>query len=266
MKNETKEFSKNRVRTEEASQRLNKFLSDAGFCSRREADRLIEEGRVLIDGRKAVLGERIEQGQEVLVDGKEIVSEERLILLLLNKPAGVECTTDRMNPDNIIDFVGHEKRIFPIGRLDKNSTGLILLTNAGSLSDRILRGSNFHEKEYEVKVNRAVTDRFLKKMSEGVTIFIDNEKRTVKTRPCRVLRKGVNSFTIVLTQGFNRQIRRMCRALGFEVTALKRVRIMNIKLGDLPEGKVRSVSEEELAGLLKLLEKSPAKNASLYKE
>ena len=250
MHNGSHAFSKNRIRTEDTPQRLNKFLSDAGVCSRREADRLVEAGRVFVDGRKAVLGERIQKGQRVFVDGKEVVPEEKLILLALNKPSGIECTTDPENPDNIVDFVGYETRIFPIGRLDKNSTGLILLTNTGELSDRILRGSNFHEKEYEVEVDRAVTDAFVAKMQKGVAIHIEKEDRTVTTRPCRVVKTGPRTFTIVLTQGLNRQIRRMCRALGYEVTALKRVRVLNIELGDLPEGTCRAVTEEELTELL----------------
>ena len=255
MKKEPRHFSKKQIRTEETPLRLNKYLSDAGICSRRKADRLIEAGHVTVDGRKAVLGERIQKGQCVAVDGKDVVPEEKLILLALNKPAGIECTTDSENPDNIVDFVGFETRVFPIGRLDKNSTGLILLTNMGELSDRILRGSNFHEKEYEVEVNRTVTEDFVAKMQQGVSIEIENEGRTVTTRPCRVRKTGPQSFSIILTQGLNRQIRRMCRALGSEVTSLKRVRILNIRLGDLPEGKWRPVTEAELTGLLSCLER-----------
>lgn len=240
-------------RSEEGSVRLNKYLSDAGVCSRREADRLIESGRVAVDGKTAALGEKVQAGQKVTVGGKEVRASLKLILLALNKPAGIECTTDRKNPDNIVDFVGYPERVFPVGRLDKNSKGLILLTNTGELSDRILRGSNHHEKEYRVKVDKMVTEEFLKQLRSGVTICIDNEDRTVTTRKCRAEKTGERSFSIVLTQGFNRQIRRMCRALGYEVTELKRVRIMNIRLGDLREGSIREVTDSELKALIEAL-------------
>lgn len=234
--------------------RLNKYLSDAGVCSRREADRLIESGRVRVDGREAVLGDRVTKGQRVSVDGKQVEPNEKLILLALHKPAGVECTTDRSNPDNIVDFVGYPERVFPVGRLDKNSTGLILLTNAGELSNRILKASNYHEKEYQVTVDRDLTPVFLAQMAQGVDIYIDNEDRTVTTRPCIVKQTGKRSFTIILTQGFNRQIRRMCRTLGYRVESLKRVRVMNILLGDLPQGACREVSEAELKELIRQTE------------
>ncbi len=233
--------------------RLNKYLSDAGVCSRREADRLIESGRVQVDGRAAVMGERISEGQKVFVDGKPVHGSDKLILLALHKPAGIECTTDRSNPDNLIDFLQYPERVFPIGRLDKNSTGLILLTNAGDLSDRILRSTNFHEKEYQVRVDQDITAAFLKAMSEGVTIYIDNEDRTVTTRPCVIKKTGPRTFSIILTQGFNRQIRRMCKALGYRVLSLKRIRVMNILLGDLPVGKYRDVTEEEREELIRQL-------------
>lgn len=231
--------------------RLNKFLSDAGVCSRREADRLIEAGSVFVDGRRAELGEKVAKGQKVMVGGKEVHASSKLILLALNKPEGIECTTDASNPNNIVDFVHYPERIYPVGRLDKNSTGLILLTNTGELVNRILKSSNYHEKEYAVEVDRELTDAFLTKMQSGVRIEIDNENRTVVTRKCKVCRTGPKTFTIILTQGYNRQIRRMCKALGYGVTKLKRIRIMNIRLGSLPEGSWREVTDTELAELIR---------------
>lgn len=239
--------------TEQNAVRLNKYLSDAGVCSRREADRLISSGAVFLDGKPAILGDKVSEGQKVTVKGKEVSASSKLILLALNKPSGIECTTDPKNPDNIVDFVGYPERVYPIGRLDKNSTGLILLTNTGELVNRILKSSNYHEKEYQVRVDRPLTDVFLNNMRRGVTIYIDNEDRTVTTRKCRVEQTGEKSFSIILTQGFNRQIRRMCRALGYEVTALKRVRIMNICLGNLREGSIREVTEDELKELIREL-------------
>ncbi len=233
--------------------RLNKYMSDSGFCSRREADRLIEAGKVLIDGNIAKLGDRVLPGQEVTACGKLLTPSSELILLALNKPAGIECTTDRTNPDNIIDFVGYPERVYPVGRLDKNSTGLILLTNTGELVNRILKSSNYHEKEYLVTVEKDLTEEFLKKMRSGVTIEIDNENRTVTTRPCKVEKKNQRTFNIVLTQGYNRQIRRMCRALGYHVRELKRIRIMNLLLGDLKEGTFREVTTEEIRELVRRL-------------
>lgn len=246
-------LKKNIVQGRDGAVRLNKFLSDAGVCSRREADRLIEAGRVEINGRRAVLGDKAEPGDKVLLDGKEVQPQEKLILLAFHKPAGVECTTDRSNPDNIVDFLNYPERVYPVGRLDKNSTGLILLTNTGELVNRILKASNYHEKEYVVTVDKPVTQEFLDRMQKGVTIYIDNEDRTVTTRECRAERIDERTFSIVLTQGYNRQIRRMCRALGYEVAALKRIRIMNILLGDLAEGVYRDVSEEEIQELVKQL-------------
>lgn len=253
MANQHRSLSKDLIQKQDGPVRLNKFLSDAGVCSRREADRLIEAGKVMIDGKTAVLGDKVEAGQVVLCEGREVKSNKKLILLALHKPEGIECTTDRDNPDNIVDFTGYPERIYPVGRLDKNSTGLILLTNTGELANQILKASNHHEKEYQVSVDKDITDEFLKQMAGGVTIYIDNEDRTVTTRKCKVKKTGKRTFTIILTQGFNRQIRRMCKALGYQVQSLKRVRIMNILLGDLPEGKWRSVSEEEIRKLLEQL-------------
>ena len=233
--------------------RLNKYLSDAGICSRREADRLIGAGRVLIDGRAAVMGQKVLPGQTVVCDGRPVTRQEELVLLAFHKPVGIECTTARDNPDNIVDFIGYPTRIFPIGRLDKNSSGLILLTNTGELSDKILRGSNYHEKEYRVTVSHPVTRQFLDAMREGVEITLDDGARNVVTRPCIVETESAFSFRIILTQGLNRQIRRMCEALGNKVVSLQRIRIMNILLGNLPEGHYRHLSEGELRKLIQEL-------------
>ncbi len=228
--------------------RLNKYLSDAGFCSRREADRLTEQGKVCVDGVLAVMGQKVLPGQEVSVEGIPVKPHDRLILLAFNKPCGIECTTDPGTKDNIVDYIGYPERIYPIGRLDKPSTGLILLTNTGELVNAILKGSNFHEKEYVVTVDRPFDESFIRNMAAGVVL-----DDGIKTRPCRIEREGSKGFRIILTQGLNRQIRRMCRALGYYVETLKRVRVMNIKLGDLPEGKYRDVSAQETEELIKLL-------------
>lgn len=225
--------------------RLNKFLSDAGYCSRREADRLVEQGVVKVNGKTAVMGQKVTINDSIMVKGKNISREEEQILIALNKPVGIECTTDLNNPDNIVDFINFDKRIYPIGRLDKNSQGLILLTNDGSIVNNILKGSNYHEKEYVVTVDKPVTDDFIKKMSTGVRI-IDQV-----TRPCKVAKVKKNVFNIVLTQGLNRQIRRMCGELGYNVQKLKRIRIMNIELGNLPVGQYRKVTDSELKELMR---------------
>lgn len=225
--------------------RLNKFLSDAGYCSRREADRLVEQGVVKVNGKTAVMGQKVTINDSIMVKGKNISREEEQILIALNKPVGIECTTDLNNPDNIVDFINFDKRIYPIGRLDKNSQGLILLTNDGSIVNNILKGSNYHEKEYVVTVDKPVTDNFIKKMSTGVRI-IDQV-----TRPCKVAKVKKHVFNIVLTQGLNRQIRRMCGELGYNVQKLKRIRIMNIELGNLPVGQYRKVTDSELKELMR---------------
>ena len=244
-------LQKNIVQNRDGAVRLNKYLSDSGVCSRRQADRMIEAGRVQINERTAVLGEKAKPGDRIFVDGKEVQPDDQLILLALHKPAGIECTTDRSNPDNIIDFLNYPVRVYPIGRLDKNSTGLILLTNTGELVNRILKSSNYHEKEYIVSVDHAITPLFLEQMRKGVKICIDNEDRIVTTRECKAEKIDDKTFSIVLTQGYNRQIRRMCRALGYKVMTLKRIRIMNILLGDLPEGKCREVREKEIRELVR---------------
>lgn len=230
--------------------RINKYLSAAGFCSRREADRLVEAGRVSIDGRIAGMGDKVSDGQKVQVDNKDISVEEEKILLAFNKPAGIVCTTtDSQGANNIVDYIGYNKRIYPIGRLDKDSHGLILMTNNGEIMDKILRSTNGHEKEYIVEVNKDIDDEFVKNMSKGV--YLEELERT--TLPCRVYKDGKRKFRIILTQGLNRQIRRMCDNLGYRVVDLKRIRIMNIVLGDLKEGSYRNVTDKEYSRLLSML-------------
>lgn len=227
--------------------RLNKFLSDAGYCSRREADRLIEQGKVTVNHETALMGQKITMNDIVEIDGRQIKREEEQILLVFNKPVGVECTSDLTNKDNIIDYINYEKRIYPIGRLDKNSQGLILLTNDGSFVNQILKASNYHEKEYIVSVDKPITEDFLECMSSGVEILGQ------VTRPCIVKKIKKHVFSIILTQGLNRQIRRMCETLGYKVQKLKRVRIMNIELGNLPMGQYRNITDEELTELKKAI-------------
>lgn len=235
--------------------RLNKYLSDGGYCSRREADRLIEAGKVFIDGKPAIMGQKVLEGQKVTVGKaedkkqREIKREEKLILIALNKPVGIECTTDESNPDNIVDFVGYKSRIYPIGRLDKNSEGLILLSNDGVLADRMMRAANYHEKEYIVTVDKAFDNEFIKKIGAGVPLKDEEHKLDTVTRKCHVERVNDKVFKIVLTQGLNRQIRRMCSYFGYNVVKLKRIRIMNIKLGDLKVGKWREITTHEIKEL-----------------
>ena len=233
-----KRYKQQQTDTEEI--RLNKFLSDAGVCSRREADRLIEAGRIMVNDKLPVMGQKVTSKDIVKVDNKIVSREEEQIIIAFNKPVGVECTTDKENPDNIVDFIGYEKRIYPIGRLDKNSQGLILLTNDGSIVNNILKASNYHEKEYIVTVDKPVSEDFVEKMSKGVKILDQ------VTRPCIVKRNGKHTFSIVLTQGLNRQIRRMCQTLGYNVQKLKRIRIMDIELGNLPIGQYRNLTDKEI--------------------
>lgn len=223
--------------------RINKYLSEAGVCSRREADRKIEAGEVAINGIVATLGSKVEPGDDVRVNGKPLLLEDPKVYLAFNKPLGVECTSAKNVKNNIIDYIGYPVRIYPVGRLDKNSEGLILLTNDGDLSNGILKARNHHEKQYLVTVDRPYDKVFIKKMSEGVPIL------DVVTRPCKVVAKGPKTFEIILTQGLNRQIRRMCEALGFEVVKLKRFRVLNIELGDLKKGEWRHLSAQELVEL-----------------
>ena len=232
--------------------RINKYLSEVGYCSRRVADRLIEEGKVTINGDIPEIGTKVEEGDQVEVKGQIIKksTKPKKIYLAFNKPVGIVCTTDRrVEPDNIIDFIKYPKRIFPIGRLDKSSEGLIFLTNDGDIVNKILRARNNHEKEYIVIVNRQINKDFIQRMSNGVEIL-----ETI-TKNCFVKQLGAKKFKIILTQGLNRQIRRMCEALGYRVQTLKRVRIMNIKL-DIPKGKYREFTKGELIELNRLLENS----------
>jgi len=232
--------------------RINKYLSEVGFCSRRAADRLIEEGKVTINGEITEIGSKVEEGDQVEVEGQKIINptKQKNIYLAFNKPIGIVCTTDRrLEPDNIIDFIKYPKRIFPIGRLDKPSEGLIFLTNDGDIVNKILRARNNHEKEYIVSVNRPINKDFIQSMSNGVEIL------DTITKNCFVKQLGQKKFKIILTQGLNRQIRRMCESLGYRVRSLKRVRIMNIKL-DVPTGKYREITKDELIELNRLLENS----------
>jgi len=224
--------------------RLNKYISETGLCSRREADQWIEAGRVTCNGMLAVLGTQVGESDAVCVDGKSLTHREQKIYLALNKPVGITCTTETQVEGNIIDLVGHLERIFPVGRLDKDSEGLILLTNNGDIVNEILRAENNHEKEYVVTLDRPITDLGLEMLASGVKIM------GVLTKPCRVVRVNHSSFRIILTQGLNRQIRRMCSALGYRAQRLQRVRIMNIHLGALGLGKWRNLTAAELAGLL----------------
>jgi 23S rRNA pseudouridine2604 synthase len=230
--------------------RLNKFISDTGFSSRREADELIATGRITVNGEPADIGTQVGEGDVVMVDGQPLKLRKvkpgvrRHVYIALNKPVGITCTTDEAVPGNIITFVGHEQRIFPIGRLDKDSEGLILLTSNGDIVNDILRAENKHEKEYLVGVNRAVTPDFLSRLSRGVRIH------NQLTLPCRTSRLAKFGFRIVLTQGLNRQIRLMCEAFGYKVTQLRRVRIDNLKLGLLKPGKWRNLTDPELKALL----------------
>ncbi len=232
--------------------RINKYLSEVGYCSRREADRLILEGKVTINGKIPEIGAKVEENDQVEVKGQRIEKSKRQknIYLAFNKPVGIVCTTDRkVEPNNVIDFIKYPKRIFPVGRLDKLSEGLIFLTNDGDIVNKILRARNNHEKEYIVKVNHPINRDFIQRMSNGVEIL-----GTI-TKNCFVKQLGPKKFKITLTQGLNRQIRRMCEALGFRVQSLKRVRIMNIKL-DIPTGEYRELRKEELLELNGLLENS----------
>ena len=232
--------------------RINKYLSEFGYCSRRAADRLIKEGKVTINGMVPDIGTKVEDGDEVEVEGQRIENsrKQKNIYLAFNKPIGIVCTTDRrVEPDNVIDFIKYPKRIFPIGRLDKQSEGLIFLTNDGDIVNKILRARNNHEKEYIVSVNRPINREFIQNMSNGVEIL------NTLTKNCFVEQLGPKKFKIILTQGLNRQIRRMCEVLGYRVRSLKRVRIMNIKL-DVPIGKYRKFTQKELSELNLLLENS----------
>lgn len=240
--------------------RINKFLSETGFCSRREADKLIEQSRVTINGAVPEMGTKVAPNDEVRVDGKLVrENTKKRVYLAFNKPPGIECTTNLEVRDNIVDFINYPERIFPIGRLDKASEGLIFMTNDGDIVNKILRARNNHEKEYIVTVNRPITDRFIERMSNGIPIL-----ETV-TRKCKVEQISKYVFRIILTQGLNRQIRRMCEYLDYEVTALKRTRIINISL-DIPLGRYRELTDSEIKQLNQLIEpSSKTEEASLPK-
>ncbi|MBR3701131.1 MAG: pseudouridine synthase [Clostridiales bacterium] len=225
--------------------RLNKYIASSGLCSRREADTLIESGKVTINGETAVQGSKVMDGDIVLVNGRKVTPDDDMVYIAFNKPLGVTCTTDKRDPSNIIDYIGFDERIFPVGRLDKNSSGLILLTNDGSIVNKLLRAENGHEKEYLVTVNRPYDKNFLRSMESGVPVLGQ------LTLPCKLKPAGDKSFKIILHQGLNRQIRRMCEYLGYKVTRLKRIRFMNIDLGGLETGKWRYLTSSEKKELLK---------------
>lgn len=229
--------------------RINKFLSEAGVCSRREADRKIENGEVTINDRVAVTGDKVLPEDVVYVNGRPVAKEEEMILLVLNKPVGIVCTAEKREKNNVIDFLKYPKRIYPIGRLDKDSEGLLLMTNNGEIVNKIMRAGNMHEKEYIVTVNKPVSDSFVRGLAGGVPLVELN----TTTRKCKVEKIGNRKIRIILTQGLNRQIRRMCEYFGYRVEKLERVRIMNIKLGDLKPGEYREVTDEEYNKLMKLI-------------
>ena len=233
----------------EETVRLNKFLSEKGICSRREADRLVDEGKVMVNGVCAVMGQKVSSADEIVVDGKKVSTKQvKPVLIAVNKPAGIVCTTARFEGEkNIVDMVKYPTRIYPIGRLDKESEGLILMTNLGDLANEISKASNSHEKEYVVTVNNQVTESFLDKMR----ICMHLDELNADTMPCVCTKTGNREFHIILKQGLNRQIRRMCAACGYRVETLKRIRIMNIHLGNIPQGNFRNVTDAEFDKLIK---------------
>lgn len=241
----------NRIREEflqaKESVRLNKYLSEAGVCSRREADRLIESGKVTVDGVTAQMGMRVTAGQVVKVGKKTVSKQDEMIVLAVNKPKGIVCTEDQRERDSIVRFLNYPVRVTYAGRLDKDSRGLLLMTNNGDIINQMMRAANRHEKEYKVTVDKEITEQFIKKMSEGVPIL------DTVTRRCTVKKIGKYTFSIILTQGLNRQIRRMCAAFGYEVKDLVRIRIMNIRLGSLKEGEYRKLTDKELEELYEML-------------
>ncbi len=242
--------------------RLNKYLSENGICSRREADRAVEAGEVQVNGITAVMGQKVSSQDQVIFRGTPVSSKAKPkeVILLVNKPKGIVCTAEKREKDNIVDFLHYPVRIYPVGRLDKDSTGLILMTNHGDIVNKMMRAGNYHEKEYIVRVNKPITGEFLKNMSNGVPI---RELKTI-TRKCRLEKIDKFTFSIVLTQGLNRQIRRMCELFDYRVLELQRVRIMNLTLGDIPEGKYREITQEEYAQLQKLIASSS--NESKYQQ
>ena len=235
--------------------RINKYLSSIGYCSRREADRLIEPGKITIDGHIALVGEQVTKDQLITINGISVGDKPREIVIAFNKPKGIVCTSSKKEKNNIIDYLHFPTRIYPVGRLDKDSTGLILLTNDGDLTDRILRGKNNHEKEYLVTVQKPLRPEIIHAMEQGIPIL------DTITRPCHIIQIDSHTFRIILTQGLNRQIRRMCEYFGYKVLTLKRVRVMNIHLGELPEGTWREITGNELIEL-----KTALKGQKFYNE
>ena len=235
---------------QQSSLRLNKAISESGHCSRREADRLIEANRVKVNGKIAVVGMQVTESDEISIDGKLIQSKKTFVYLVFNKPRGITCTTDTEIEGNIIDYINYPERIFPVGRLDKDSEGLIILTSDGNIVNKILRAGNNHEKEYVVRTDKKITDEFINKMSAGVPIL------DTITKKCIVKKEGADQFRIILTQGLNRQIRRMCSYFDYEVVKLKRVRIMNIHLNDLTSGEIRELTTKELNEIMELVKDS----------
>ena len=236
--------------------RLNKYLSEAGVCSRREADRLIESGRVFVDGMRAKTGMKIVPGQVVKVGKKVVSKQDEMVVLAVNKPVGIVCTEERRERNSIIRFLNYPIRVTYIGRLDKDSKGLLLMTNNGDIINKMMRAGNMHEKEYKVTVDKEITKQFLDKMASGVPIL------DTITRPCKIKKIGKYTFQIILTQGLNRQIRRMCEALGYQVKELIRIRVMNIELGNLKEGEYRKMTDEELECLYEQIQDSS--NETVY--
>lgn len=243
-----------------AGKRLNKYIADSGYCSRREADRLIQEGRVRIDGRIGALGDRVLPGMQVVCDGKPLCDQGKRVYIALNKPRGIVCTADPREPMNVVDYIGYPERIYPVGRLDKDSEGLLLLTSDGEIVNRLLRAAGGHEKEYEVQVDKPLTREFMEKMMGGVEIL------DTVTLPCKLRRTGARSFNLVLVQGLNRQIRRMCEALGYTVQKLRRVRINCLKLGALQPGQWRELSADEVAQLMQSIQNSSNLPAAMQEE
>lgn len=241
---------------EKESIRLNKYISSSGFCSRREADRYIENGNVIIDGTVAEIGTQVFPHQEVFVNDNKIIPKQEFVYIVLHKPTGITCTTDRADSDNIVDYLNYEEPLFPIGRLDKDSSGLILMTNDGDIVNKILRSTYRHEKEYIVSVNADITPAFIKRIQSGVKIYNAVTNKYQITKSCKAIKIGPRTFNLILTEGLNRQIRRMCTALDYRVVQLKRIRVMNIELKDMEVGTWRYVTKDEL----KILNDSIQKN------
>lgn len=234
--------------------RINQFISSSGYCSRREADKLVEDKRVVVNGEIATIGMDVSLGDQLLIDGVLLETRPEYIYILYNKPKGIESTTDTSKPGNIIDAIHYPKRIFPVGRLDKDSTGLIILTNNGDIVNKILRSENHHEKEYHVRVDKEITSSFIEQMSQGVEIYNPVKHQNQTTKPSHCKKIGSKQFSIILTEGLNLQIRRMSKALGYRVFELDRVRIMNFTKGNLPLGGYRLLSENEVSSLMKMLD------------